>query len=310
MSTPSNTIETSLQMQQAPTLISPGRRFYWSVRRELWEHRSIYLAPLAVAALALVGYLIGMVNVPRQMRNLATHDPMQFHKLITLQHQRYDDVSLLIMGAELLVALYYSVVALHGDRRDRGILFWKSLPVSDLTAVLSKASVPIFIIPLVTFVITVVTQSAMILFSGAILLANGLSPATLWPHMPWLAMWLMLLYHLVLIHGLWYAPFFGWLLMVSAWARRAPVLWAALPLLAVGFAEKIAFNTTHFGSMMLNRLGAGPEGAKYMAGPSMSPLQHLNPAHLLLSPGLWIGLALTAIFLAVAVRMRHTRAAI
>lgn len=309
MNTDLNVMNASLRIAQARP-VSSLEVVYWSIRRELWEHRSIYLAPLAVAALALVGYLIGMIDVPSQLRTLATHNPDLFHKAIALQGQRYDDVSLLIMGAELLVALYYCVVALHGDRRNRGILFWKSLPASDLTVVLAKASVPIVIIPLVTFAITVATQCAMILLSGAIMLANGLSPATLWPHVPWLAMWLMLLYHLVLIHGLWYAPFFGWLLMISAWARRAPVLWAALPLLAIGFVEKIAFNSTHFGAVLLNRLGGGSEGPKYMAGPSMSPLLQLSPAHFLLSPGLWIGLALTAVFLAVAVRMRHTRAAI
>ena len=66
---------------------------------------------------------------------------------------------------------------------------------------------------------------------------------------------LLLLYHLVTVHALWYAPFYGWLLLVSGWARRAPFLWAALPLLAIGVVEKIAFNTSHFAAM----LGTGCE---------------------------------------------------
>jgi ABC-2 type transport system permease protein len=113
----------------------------------------------------------------------------------------------------------------------------------------------------------------------------------------------MLLYHLVAIHGLWYAPIYCWLLLVSGWARRAAFLWAVLPLLAIAVVEKIAFNTTHFGAMLAHRVSGGSEGA----GVSMDTLGRINPGHFLVSPGLWIGLAISAIFLAAAVRLRRYR---
>jgi ABC-2 type transport system permease protein len=287
----------------APEVISPGQRMYWSVRRELWESRSIYIAPLAVAALFLFGFLISMIHLPDKMRAAVELDPAKQHELL---QQPYNFAALLIMTTTFIVALFYCLDALHGERRDRSILFWKSLPVSDLTTVLSKASIPLVVLPLLTFAITVVTQWIMLLLSTAVLLGSGLSVATLWTHLPLFQMWLMLLYHLLAIHALWYAPIFGWLLLVSGWARRAAFLWAALPLLAIGVVEKIAFNTSHFAAMLGHRLSGGSEGVGFTAGSmSMDLLTQLTPGQFLISPGLWVGLAVTAAFLAAAVRLRR-----
>jgi ABC-2 type transport system permease protein len=307
MNTQSNAIpESSLESQViAPAVITATRRMYWSVRRELWESRSIYLAPLAVAALILFGFLISTIHRPDKMRAALALNPVQQHELIA---QPYNFAALLIMFTTFIVAVFYCLDALHGDRRDRSILFWKSLPVSDLTTVLSKASIPLVVLPLLTFAITVVTQWIMLLLSTAVLLGSGLSVATLWTHLSLFQMSLMLLYHLLAIHALWYAPIYGWLLLVSGWARRAAFLWAALPLLAIGIVEKIAFNTSHFGAMLGNRMSGGAEGAGFTASSvAMNPLTHLTPGQFLISPGLWIGLAITAAFLAAAVRLRRYR---
>jgi ABC-2 type transport system permease protein len=307
MNTESNAIpETPFESQAiAPAVIPASRRMYWSVRRELWESRSIYIAPLAVAALILVGSLIGTIHLPDKMRAALALNPMQQHELI---EQPYSFAALLIMATTFIVAVFYCLDALHGERRDRSILFWKSLPVSDLTTVLSKASIPLVVLPLLTFAITVVTQWIMLLMSTAVLLMSGVSAATLWSRLPLFQMSLMLLYHLVAIHALWYAPIFGWLLLVSGWARRMAFLWAALPLLAIGVVEKIAFNTSHFAAMLGYRLSGGPEGAAFTGGSmSMDPLTQLTPGQFLISPGLWIGLPVAAAFLAAAVLLRRYR---
>ncbi len=305
MSTQSNAMPESPVESQviAPAVISATRRMYWSVRRELWENRSIYIAPLAVAAVILFGFLISTIHLPDKMRAALALDAAKQHELI---ERPYSFAALLIMGTTFIVAVFYCLDALHGERRDRSILFWKSLPVSDLTTVLSKASIPLVVLPLLTFAITVVTQWIMLLLSTAVLLGSGLSVATLWTHLPLFQMWLMLLYHLLAIHALWYAPIFGWLLLVSGWARRAAFLWAALPLLAIGVVEKIAFNTSHFAAMLGHRLSGGSEGVGFTAGSmSMDLLTQLTPGQFLISPGLWVGLAVTAAFLAAAVRLRR-----
>ena len=300
MNTQSSTVNEFDSQRIAPAAMSVTRPMYWSIRRELWEYRSIYIAPLVVAAVTLFGFLIATIGRAMSVTDLA--------KRRAVLEEPYNFASLLIMGTTFVVAVFYCLDALHGERRDRSILFWKSLPVSDLATVLSKASIPLLILPLLTFAITVVMQLIMLLLSGLVLVGSGVSVTQLWTHFSFFQMSLMLLYHLVAIHGLWYAPIYAWLLLVSGWARRAAFLWAALPLLAIGIVEKIAFNTSHFGAMLQYRLSGGPEGAVSNAdGMSMDPLTQIHLGQFLISPGLWIGLAIAAAFLAAAVRLRRSQ---
>jgi ABC-2 type transport system permease protein len=291
----------------APAVLSATRPMYWSVRRELWESRSIYIAPLAAAAVFLVGFLVSLIHLPQRMRALSTLDLAQQRQAIAMP---YDMVAGLLMFTWMIVGAFYCLGALHGERRDRSILFWKSLPVSDLTTVLAKASIPFVVLPLLTFVITVGTQFIMLLLNTAVWSASGGNVATLWTQLSFFQMSLMLLYHLVTVHTLWYAPIYGWLLLVSAWARRATFLWAVLPPLAIGFVEKIAFNTSHFATFLLQRLGGGTEAMTAPGSMPMDPTTHLTPGAYLTSPGLWLGLLFTALCLAAAVRLRRYRGAI
>jgi ABC-2 type transport system permease protein len=285
-----------------PVVIPASRRLYWSVRRELWENRSIYVAPLAVAAVFLVAFLIGAIHPPVKMRDAMALDPMRHQDLV---EQPYTFVAFLLMGTTLIVAMFYCLEALYSERRDRSILFWKSLPVSDLTTVLAKLSIPLVILPLVTFAITIVTQWIMLLLSSALMLARGQSVAALWSHLPLFQMSLMLLFHIVAIHGLQFAPVYSWMLLVSSWARRAPLLWAVLPPLAIGVAEKIAFHTSHFAALLGYLLGGGPEVVTGKM--QMLPLTPLAVGEFFINPGLWVGLAIAAAFLAAAVRLRRYR---
>ena len=145
----------------------------------------------------------------------------------------------------------------------------------------------------------------MLLLSSAFMLARGQSVATLWSHLPLFQMSLMLFFHLVAIHGLQFAPVYGWMLLVSAWARRAALLWAFLPPLAISVAEKIAFNTRHFADLLGYLTGGGPEITTGKM--AMAPLTLLAVGQFLIYPGLWIGLIVAAALLAVTVRLRRYR---
>ena len=286
-----------------PTDISPVRRMDWSVRRELWEYRSIYLVPLITAGLILVSSLIGMVHLPAKLHAAAALDPMQQQDEIA---RPYVFAALLLMGSALVVAVFYCLDALQSERRDRSILFWKSLPVSDLTTVLAKASIPIVIVPVLTFAITAATQAIMLLLNTARLLVTG-DVAMLWNHLPLFHMWSMLFFHLLALHGFWYAPFYAWMLLASAWSRRMAVLWAVLPVFAIAMLEKIAFNTLHFAHLLLYHFMVDPGTASHSAHASTDMLTPLTPAQFLASPSLWIGLAIAAAFLAAAVQLRRYR---
>jgi ABC-2 type transport system permease protein len=306
MNTQSNAIPGSFQAQAVtPVSFPESRLLYWSVRRELWEYRSIYIAPLVVAGVFLVGFMISLVHLPNKMRAALALDAMQQHKVI---EQPYMMVAFLVMGIAFVVGVFYSLDALHSERRERSLLFWKSLPVSDLTTVLSKFSIPVVVLPLVSFTITVAAQWIMLMLSSLVLLGSGLSVATLWTQVALGQMSMTLLYHLVTVHALWYAPIYGWLLLVSGWARRATFLWAAVPLFAIGMLERVAFNTSHFAKLLQYRV-AGPEtyAMASRGDNAMSAMAPVDLGKFLGAPGLWLGLLVAAAFLAGAVRLRRSQ---
>jgi ABC-2 type transport system permease protein len=287
---------------QAPSSNAAATRpFYWSVLRELWENHSIYIAPAIVAAIVLFGSFVGSFHLPGRRHNALLLDPARRRAAIEMP---YDIAAMMLIFTAFIIGVFYCLDALHGERRERSILFWKSLPVSDLTTVLSKVIIPVAVLPLITFAIIVVTQFIMLLISAAALLPSGLAAPT-WANFNLFRQSLVLLYGLVAI-ALWHAPIYSWALLVSGWARRATFLWAVLPLLAIAFFEKITFNTSHFAAVLGNRLmGFAPQAFAFAGHTIDSP--QLTPGRYLSSPGLWIGLAFAAAFIAAAVRLRRYR---
>jgi len=295
--------DSSLDSQpQAPASLTASRPFYWSVRRELWENRSLYIAPLIVTALVLFATSLGMLTL------LGRAGKLPEDSVVKLVLERLIFVPAPIMLATLLVGLFYSLDALYGERRDRSLLFWKSMPVSDRTTVLSKASIPIVVLPLIAFVLSLATFVILMFLGIPLLLILGVSPATVWAKVRFFEEPSLMLYGLT-VHALWFAPIYAWLLLVSAWARRTPVLWAALPFVAVSVVERTAFHTSYFGALLKYRVtGAMTEafgGMPKRGDPGALGL--LTPVRFLCAPGLWVGLALAAAFLAIAVRLRRNR---
>jgi ABC-2 type transport system permease protein len=291
----------------APTRrVSEFSRLFWSIRREFWENRSLYIAPLAVAALILLGFTYSVARIPQSML-ISTVDANGNGNHGMDPTQVYTIAAGLIMATTFLVAIFYSLDALYSERRDRSILFWKSLPISDLTIVLSKASIPLILLPLLTWVITVVTQSIMLLINLTVFHARGIDTTALHAGLPLTQNSILLFYHLFAIHSLWYAPIWCWFLLVSAWAKRTPLLWATLPPLALGVLEVIALHSVHVFDLLKYRIH-GPEGSdSFSSGTMGSMSMSMSPAHFLATPGLWTGLALAAVFLAAAIQLRRYR---
>src|SRR5205823_1895702 len=274
MNTSSPNIPESTGVSDPGYNITATQPMYWSVRRELWENRSIYVAPLIVAVVVLFGFLVSTIGMPERRQAVLLLDPAHQRAAIGAP---YDVAAMMLIFTAFIVGVFYCLDALHGERRDRSILFWKSLPVSDLTTVLSKVTVPLVVLPLLSFAIIVVTQFIMLLISTAVLLPRGLA-ATTWANFNLFQQSLIVLYGLVAI-ALWHAPIYGWALLVSGWVRRATFLWAILPLLAISFFEKITFNTSHFASMLKERvIGFAPEAFAFRAHavPQLTPLRYLS----------------------------------
>jgi ABC-2 type transport system permease protein len=306
MNTPSNTLSQSSGVSDPGYSNAATRPFYWSVKRELWENRSIYIAPLIVAAVELFGFLISSIGLPERRRAVLLLDPVKARAAIEVP---YDVAAIMLILTAFVVGLFYCLDALYGERRDRSVLFWKSLPVSDRTTVLSKTSIPLLVLPLVTFVTIVGTQLLMLFWTSLLLMTHGMSPASTWTYLPLFQQCLVLLYGLTAI-AMWHAPIYGWALLISGWARRATFLWALLPLLAIGIFEKITFNTSHFASLVKHRLmGFAPDAFDFQrhSSPTIESLTQLTPGRYLSTPGLWIGLLFAVAFVAAAVRLRRYR---
>jgi len=294
--------EPSFQWEGYAARISTAARpLYWSIRRELWENRYLYMAPLAAGAVFLSGVMVNMIAMRRRIAASSDY-AAQVQGLLS---SRYELLAGLMMATALILSIFYCLDALYGERRDRSILFWKSLPVSDVTAVISKLSIPVLVLPLLGFGITLATEYLMLLVSSAIFAGSGVSITGLWTQASVLRIPLIWLYHLVTVHGLWYAPLYAWLLLVSAWAPRAPFMWALLPPFVICGVEKLAFNTSYFLNLLQYR---------FMGSRSMQSHDHaqdfmasLLPHHFFSNPDLWTGLVVAAVFLFAAVRLRRSR---
>jgi ABC-2 type transport system permease protein len=277
--------------------------FLWSVRRELWEHRSTYLAPLAIALLVLAAFTFHLGKWADAMRMVAALPPAK-QVVVTVMPFGLAASAILVTG--WIVGVFYALDALYAERRDRSMLFWKSLPVSDLTTVLAKAAVPLVVIPAFAVVMAIATQVVLLAAGAATLAARGIEAP--WGSFSWVQTWIAMVYG-VAVHSVWFAPVFGWLLLVSAWARRSPFLWAFLPFFGAWVAERVSFGTSHVGGFIRDRV-SGAMALAFRSDATREPitqLAQLDPLRFLASPAVWIGLVFAAVFLAAAVRVRRSR---
>ena len=239
--------------------------FLWLVKREFWEHRGGFLrAPVITAAIFLVLNLMGIVTGEVMGRQMGFHLGIGSNNLHLLT-QELDKQSMEAVGAGLdlvmysstmiigivlgFVVFFYCLGALYDDRRDRSILFWKSLPVSDTATVLSKVVSATVVAPLIAVVVGALTGLVMLLMFAITLSLHGVS---VW-HLLGLSHPLQVMANLVgsiPLYVLWALPTVGWLMLCSAWARSKPFLWAVALPVAVGLL------ITWFGIMGLFNLPA------------------------------------------------------
>ena len=278
--------------------------FYWSVRRELWEHRSVWVAPLAVAAFVIVASFIAAGGHVQKAGNLSALPPEKLQQVVMMPLAIATSV---IIVLSFIVAAFYCLDALNGERRDRSILFWKSMPVSDATSVLSKAFVPLVITPALAFAIALVTQLILFFPMAALFKAVGADFGSVVAGMPFATMTAVMLYGVV-VHSLWFAPLYALFLLASVAVRR-PLLWVLIPTIVVQVLERIAFGTQYSTGFIKYRIGGAMSEAfapGAMKG-SVASLSQLDPGRFAMSPGLWLGLAAAVVFLFIAIRLRRSK---
>jgi len=286
---PAETHESARSPQPLPT-------FYWSVRREIWQNSSLYAVPLLAAAVQVASLFYTAIWV------------LQAGTVGVKTHYQFSGAMLTLSAS--LVGFYYCTEAVHAERRDRSILFWKSLPVSDVSAVLAKAFVPLVFLPVIVFLVGTAVQLLMLAVSSAFAIRFGVDAEVHRITSDLIRIPLGLSYGIGMITVL-QAPIYGWLLLISSWARRAPALWAVLPPIALCVAEKLSFNTTHVAAALGHRfVGAYQEAfALFDSGPVVFPVLGTvaprGPVSFLTGSDVWLGLLLTVVFIFAAARLRR-----
>jgi ABC-2 type transport system permease protein len=292
------------------------------IRREFWEHRAFLIAPIVVAALLVVIALtphapVGDLNLDEVLRE---KDLMGHHlKIMSVALSVLAGFFFVVM---CVVSIFYLLDSLHSDRKDRSVLFWKSLPVSDTSTVLSKLLTAAVAIPLWTWVAAL---AGTILF--ALVFNTRLSFMTsvnLWPVIwdprAWLNAYALWFYAMV-AGVLWYLPIMGWLLLVSSWAKRAVMLWAALPPVMLMFMEWMLFDTSYVASTMGYRFLGWTDvafkspmvvgGRITVEGEELpwpaSAMDLINAGGYFSNPDLWIGIVVAAAFVWGAILIRRHR---
>jgi ABC-2 type transport system permease protein len=297
------------------------------LRRELWEHRMLWITPLAIAAVMFLTMQIFAAHVHLGFAGRPADGTMPYsaaYELFVLATATPFFIAAAFLG------VIYLLDCLYADRRDRSILFWKSLPVADHTVVLSKLCTGLLLIPLGAWIAAGATSLMLGLavalrhgmgFGGAQTLPQwGGLPA--WQTLGWLRALAYSLY-ITLAAVLWYAPYAGYLLLISAWARRAVYAWAFIPPVLLTILERLLFHTGYFGQLTQRRFselmqlafsrfgdsdmwltlgsGAHPDAGGASRG---LPLQ-ADPGALLASPALWGGLLVAALFVWAAIALRR-----
>ena len=311
---------------------------YWLVKREYWEHRGgFFWAPVITGGIFLLLNIMGIITA----EVLGARNGINFGASGGLQHVIVDmdagdlsqvgfalDIAMYSAMGLLVVVLgfvvfFYCLGALYDDRRDRSILFWKSLPVSDTSTVLSKVISATVLAPVIAVVVGIIVGMLQLLILAVTLSFHGVNvwQLLLLAH-PFRVMFNLIGY--IPLYALWAAPAVGWLLICSAWSRSKPFLWAvALPvgvgLLVTWFGIMGLFNlpTAWFWKNIVQRalLSVFP-GTGSMFGDSMihisgntgtDVLDLAQTWHLAASPSLWIGVVAGVALLAGAIWFRRWR---
>jgi len=316
-------------------------RFAWMMRRELWEHRAIWAAPLVVLALLLLGALAGNIFETQIHIDADTVESGQAdghtsgaassataeagirvvgageavaavpeEKRIGVLAVIYAAVSAAMFMVLGIIGFFYALDALYADRRDRSVLFWKSLPLSDTETVLSKFCVAAVLIPLIAAAAAIAGQLIVAIGGSIKLELTGGEGGMMW--MPQVlgggALTAVLL---AVVSALWYAPVTAYLLLASAWAPKSPFLWASLPPIALSMLEKIVFGSDHVTSLLKDRMLAPIEAMFSDDRVGDGAVQAMdivgNISALLVSPGMLLGLVAAAALMTGVVWVRRYR---
>jgi ABC-2 type transport system permease protein len=294
------------------------------LKREVWEHRSIYVTPIAIAVIVSLGVLTMLMFASGFAAEL---DVAIFGaQNIAGDAERRAALTGFFLGtswvfiiALMILTIFYSLDSLYAERKDKSILFWRSLPVTDAETVISKLLTAIFVIPTVTVIGIVATHLVNLIVTSIWVSMKGADAGLLiWGSVALLDNWAAA-FIVVIASGIWMSPFIGWFLLVSAYTKRSPLLMAFMPLILIGLLEAIILRSHVFAENILGRGDGLPifrtldierffDQDEWRVGEgALSLLQHLDIVQFLTSPSMWAGLLVCGLLSTGAIYVRRYR---
>ena len=320
-----------------------SNKFAWLLKREFWEYRGgFFMAPLITALVMLAitvlvllsaefsahrhGIQLGGMNIDQVIEHVGEGDHAKVHSAI--------DIGLMGMSAPIgivfcFVVFFYLLGALYNDRADRSVLFWKSLPLSDIETVLAKVVMAALIAPVLAVAAMIVLHLGFLsLLSLYSLFRIGVHALPLlWSPTHLVALWLKLIVAIP-VNALWALPTIGWLLLCSSFVRSKPFLWAVLMPVLTGVIiswvnllqnyslsgwywqnifGRLLFSIVPFSWLRRITLTDTPDSAD----DDLRVLNHVlsldSVSAALATPSLWIGAAAGVAMIAAAIWFRRSR---
>jgi ABC-2 type transport system permease protein len=296
------------------------------LKRELWEHRAIYVAPIVIGLLMSLMLITGQVAVSTldQVIDIAILGATNLGEneraaAVTVMMTATSPLFLITMW---ILTVFYTLDSLYAERKDRSILFWRSLPVTDAETVISKLLTALIVIPLITFALMMITHLVILTISSIWIGIRGADAWHLiWRVAPLFDNWTATLIF-VLALPLWLSPFVGWFLFISAYTKRSPFLTAFLPIVILPMLEKIVLGSSIFAQTFFERsikvpLFKGRDTFEIfsdsgidrdvLAESGLNLMSLIDLGGYLTSPGLWAGFAVCGLLTAAAIYVRRFR---
>jgi ABC-2 type transport system permease protein len=294
------------------------------IRREIWEHRAIYVTPVSIAVIVSLLALTGMVTVSAfdEHVNLALFTASN----VAGDAERATALTVFFLGtssvflfALAILTTFYTLDSLYAERKDKSILFWRSLPITDAETVVSKLLTAVFVLPLVTVATIVVTNLVNLLITTVwVLIRGGDAMHLIWGSAPLFDNWLAALI-ITLASAIWMSPLIGWFLFVSAFSKRSPLLMAFMPLIIIPIIEYMFFRSKIFATAVFGRGEMLPlfremdlklffdEERMRVSEEAVGLLTHLDVGRFVLSPSVWAGVVVCGLFVTAAIYVRRYR---
>jgi ABC-2 type transport system permease protein len=297
------------------------------VKREIWEHRSIWLTPAVIAIFVTLGTLMALMYAGEYSQELdialfgaqnITGEVGEAGRKAVLSGLFFGSSGLFLLALGILI-IFYSLDSLYAERKDKSILFWRSLPVTDAETVVSKLITALLVIPAASIIAIIGTHLInLIVTSIWVSMKGGDAGLLIWSSVPLMDNWLSL-FIIVYAATIWMSPFVGWFLFVSAYTKRSPILMAFLPLVLIPMLEGIFLHTNEFARVVWGRLALIPihsglnideffDDENFELNDQMvSVLAQIDLGRFVTSPSVWAGVLVCGLLSFGAIYIRRFR---